>query len=64
MEPKCIPNKYQHRDVNTSTLAGLKQAETLKAQGWQIVAVGLWTISFTRINPKYQAWLDAQPKEA
>ncbi len=54
MELKCIPNKYQHRDVDTRTLAGLKKAEWYKAHGWEIVAVGIYTISFRRINPKYK----------
>lgn len=34
--------------VDTRTLAGLKQAERLKARGWQIGTVGLFSIDFYR----------------
>jgi hypothetical protein len=40
--------KTQYKSVDTSTLAGLKQAERLKAQGWTIYRVGLFIISFYR----------------
>jgi hypothetical protein len=36
----------KYKTVDTRTLKGLKQAERLKANGWTIGSVGLWTIEF------------------
>jgi len=38
--------KTQYKNVDTSTLAGLKQAEKLKASGWIIYSIGLFIIRF------------------
>jgi hypothetical protein len=38
--------KYQ--TVDTSTLAGLKKAERLHAQGWTCYSVGLFTMKFSK----------------
>lgn len=37
-----------YRTVDTRTLKGLKEAERLKANGWTIGSVGLYTIEFYR----------------
>ena len=36
--------KYQYRRVDVSTLAGLKAAERLQAQGWQPISGYLFTM--------------------
>lgn len=36
----------EYKTVDTRTLAGLRQAERLKAQGWTVGSVGLYTIQF------------------
>jgi len=41
----------EHREVSTHTLAGLKEAERLKAAGWKIITSGLFRIVFERKNP-------------
>ena len=38
----------QYRTVDTSTLAGLQEAEKLKAAGWQIYRSGLFLVYFLR----------------
>lgn len=40
--------KTEYKQVDTSTLKGLKQAERLKAAGWQIGSTGLFLILFYR----------------
>jgi hypothetical protein len=40
--------KTEYRTVDTSTLAGLKQAERLKAAGWTMYSVGLFLVKFYR----------------
>lgn len=40
--------QYEYKLVDTSTLKGLKQAERLHANGWKIIATGLFTIQFQR----------------
>lgn len=39
---------YQYRMIDTSTLKGLKDAERLKASGWNIDRIGLFLIWFSR----------------
>lgn len=41
----------EYRTVDTSTLAGLKEAERLQASGWQIVRSGLFLVYFSRRKP-------------
>lgn len=38
----------EHRRVDTTTLAGLKQAERLHAQGWQQDLVTLFAVYYSR----------------
>ncbi len=38
----------QYKTVDTSTLKGLKLAETLKAKGWTIYRTGLFLIYFIK----------------
>lgn len=38
--------KIKYKTVDTRTLKGLKQAEQLKALGWIIGSVGLYTMQF------------------
>jgi len=45
----------QYRTVSTHTLAGLKQAERLKASGWKIIASGLYRIVFEKARPATKA---------
>lgn len=40
--------KTQYKTIDTSTLAGLKEAESLKANGWQIVRTGLFLVYFQK----------------
>jgi hypothetical protein len=44
--------KTEYKTVDTNTLKGLKHAERLKANGWQIVRSGLFTIQFKRTTVK------------
>lgn len=41
-----IGSKVEYRTVDTRTEKGLKEAEKLKAAGWEIGSVGLYTIQF------------------
>ena len=38
----------KYRTVDTSTLAGLKEAEKLKAAGWVIYRTGLFLVYFMK----------------
>ncbi len=38
----------QYRTVDTSTIAGIKQAERLQAAGWTMYSVGLYLVKFYR----------------
>jgi len=40
--------KTKYRTVDTSTLAGLKLAERLKATGWTIYRTGLFLVYFSK----------------
>lgn len=40
--------KYQFRTIDTSTLKGLKQAERLHMNGWEIIRTGLFLIWFQK----------------
>lgn len=40
--------RYEYKRVNTRSLAGLEQAETLQAEGWEIINNGCDTIQFQR----------------
>lgn len=42
--------KYQYKTIDTSTLRGLKQAESLKANGWRLISVGLYTLIFEKLK--------------
>jgi hypothetical protein len=39
---------YEYRNVDTSTLAGLREAERLHTSGWTTVRVGLFIVMFCR----------------
>lgn len=39
---------FEYKTVDTSTLKGLKQAERLKASGWKVIRVGLFSVQFER----------------
>jgi hypothetical protein len=41
----------QYRMVDTSTLAGLEEAERLHARGWKVYASGLFLLYFQRRKP-------------
>jgi hypothetical protein len=41
---------YEYRNVSTHTLEGLKEAERLKAAGWQIVRTGLFMVYFRKVQ--------------
>lgn len=41
----------QWRTVDTSTLAGLQEAERLHARGWTCYSVGLFLLKFYRRTP-------------
>ena len=41
----------EYKDVDTSTLEGLIEAETLHQAGWKTLSVGLFIIKFYRIIP-------------
>lgn len=38
--------KYKYKTVDTSTIAGIEQAEKLQAAGWVIYRVGLFLLYF------------------
>lgn len=38
--------KTKYRNVDTTTIKGIKEAERLKALGWIIYSVGLFRIQF------------------
>lgn len=38
----------EYKTVNTSTVAGIKEAENLKANGWTIGRSGFWDLQFFR----------------
>lgn len=40
--------RQQYKTISTHTLAGLKEAERLKAAGWKIISSGLFSIVFYR----------------
>jgi hypothetical protein len=40
--------KLEYRTIDTSTLAGLKQAERLHMAGWKTIRVGLFFVMFER----------------
>ena len=40
--------RFEYRTVSTHTLAGLMEAERLKAAGWSIIRVGLFLIVFEK----------------
>jgi hypothetical protein len=40
--------KTEFKTVDTSTLAGLKEAERLKEEGWSIYRTGLFLVYFKR----------------
>lgn len=40
--------RTEYRNVDTSTLQGLQEAERLKANGWVCYRVGLFILSFYR----------------
>lgn len=40
--------RFEYRTVSTHTLAGLREAERLHAQGWRIIRTGLFLITFER----------------
>lgn len=42
------PGAFDYKNVDTSTLEGLKEAERLKENGWKIVRTGLHIITFER----------------
>jgi hypothetical protein len=42
--------KVEYKLIDTSTLKGLQQAERLKANGWEIIRTGLFTIQFRKIK--------------
>lgn len=41
----------RYQSVDTSTLAGLKKAERLHAQGWTCYSVGMFTMKFSKKFP-------------
>ena len=40
--------QFIYRTVNTVTLEGIKEAESLLARGWKIINTGLYTILFEK----------------
>lgn len=44
--------KYAYKTVDTSTLAGLQEAERLKASGWEITRTGLFLVWFQKAKPR------------
>ena len=42
--------KFSYKTVDTRTLKGLKLAEQLKENGWKVLDIGLYHISFERKN--------------
>lgn len=40
--------KTQYKQIDTSTLAGLKAAERLHQNGWTVIRVGLYIIQFMK----------------
>lgn len=40
--------RYEYKTESTHTLAGLRRAERLKANGWKIISSGLFLIQFER----------------
>jgi hypothetical protein len=36
--------RFQYRRIDISTLAGLKEAERLQANGWKAISGGLFTV--------------------
>ena len=40
--------RTEYKTVDTSTLAGLREAERLQEAGWKIVRSGLWLVYFQR----------------
>lgn len=45
--PKGFP-LIRYKSVDTSTIAGVEQAEKLRADGWAVVRIGLWIIDFSK----------------
>lgn len=52
--------KTEYRTVDTTTLAGLKQAERLHAAGWTTERAGLFHIRFKRVTTQIPK--DGKPK--
>ena len=42
----------KYRNVDTSSIQGLKKAEWYKAHGWKIISSGLFTITFEKSETK------------
>lgn len=40
--------KFEYKTIDTSTLAGLREAERLQADGWRIIRSGLYLVQFER----------------
>lgn len=40
--------KFEYREVDTSTLKGLRAAERLHVAGWKTIRVGLFLVTFER----------------
>lgn len=40
--------RFEYKTIDTSTINGIAEAEKLKALGWRIISVGLYTIQFER----------------
>lgn len=55
--------RYQWKTVDTRTTKGLKEAETLQAEGWYIISTGFYSLIFERkINLNRYAADKAQKK--
>ena len=52
----------QYRTADTSTIAGLRQAERLHAAGWKMGSVGLFRIQFYKAVPRAPRAARAQRK--
>lgn len=46
--------KTEYKSIDTRTLKGLKEAERMKANGWTIASVGVYTIMFCRYSVPLQ----------
>lgn len=46
---------YEYKTISLRTLSGVKQAERMKANGWEIVSIGFETIMFQRPRPLLKA---------